>query len=341
VLRYLREACDPSPGMTSIYRGRIAPSPTGYLHLGHAMTFWRAQERARGAGGRLVLRIEDLDRNRCRAEFSGAIIEDLHWFGLEWDEGPDIGGNFASYLQSQRRRYYLDAWKKLRDSGWIYACKCSRKDVAQASLAPHETYVSLGERHEGAAVSNASPARTRRLSRSAAEKPAFLVPQSVATPEVFFGEPIYPGTCRSLPGTIPRAEAPGGTHWRFRVPDGERFEFVDGRVGKQSAVAGRDFGDFVVWRCDDVPAYQLAVVVDDAAMRISEVVRGEDLLMSTFRQLLLYRALKLRPPKFFHTPLVLDESGKRLTKRHGSLSLRALRESGATTPEELRSLYSL
>jgi glutamyl-tRNA synthetase len=123
------------------------------------------------------------------------------------------------------------------------------------------------------------------------------------------------------------------------VPEGERIEFVDGRVGKQSAVAGRDFGDFVIWRRDDVPAYQLAVVVDDAAMEITEVVRGEDLLMSTYRQLLLYRALNLTAPKFFHAPLVLDESEKRLAKRHGSLSLRALRERRATTPEELRSLY--
>jgi len=132
--------------------------------------------------------------------------------------------------------------------------------------------------------------------------------------------------------------AAAATHWRFRVPDGERIEFVDERVGKQSAVAGRDFGDFIIWRRDDVPAYQLAVVVDDAAMRISEVVRGEDLLVSTFRQLLLYRALDLMPPRFFHAPLVVDESGKRLAKRHGSLSLRALRESGFAA-EELRARY--
>ena len=133
-------------------------------------------------------------------------------------------------------------------------------------------------------------------------------------------------------------QRPLAAHWRFRVPDGERIEFVDERIGRQSAVAGRDFGDFIVWRRDDVPAYQLAVVVDDAAMRISEVVRGEDLLVSTFRQLLLYRALDLMPPRFFHTSLVVDESGKRLAKRHGSLSLRALKESGLA-PEELRARY--
>jgi glutamyl/glutaminyl-tRNA synthetase len=279
---------------SSEYRGRIAPSPTGFLHIGHAMTFWHAQERVRAANGRLVLRIEDLDRDRCRKEFADAISEDLHWFGLDWDEGPDIGGPFAPYVQSERRRYYLEAWEKLRVGGFVYPCQCSRKDVVQASLAPHDENE----------------------------------------------EPIYPGTCR--PASVAAAVSAAGemdlppvtaaatvaTHWRFRVPDGEQIEFIDERVGKQSAVAGRDFGDFIIWRRDDVPAYQLAVVVDDAAMQISEVVRGEDLLMSTFRQLLLYRALDLRPPKFCHTPLVLDKSGKRLAKRHGALSLRALRERG-------------
>src|SRR5438034_752353 len=300
------------------YRGRIAPSPTGFLHSGHAMTFWRAQERAREAGGKLVLRIEDLDRDRGREEFADAIIEDLRWFGLDWNEGPDIGGPFAPYVQSQRRSRYLESWEKLRIGGFIYPCKCSRKDVAEASLAPHDENE----------------------------------------------EPIYPGTCRppylSLASTadgvaaavtaagqgdLPPVTAaatqpkgPAGTHWRFRVPDGERIEFLDARVGKKSAVAGRDFGDFVIWRRDNVPAYQLAVVVDDAAMRISEVVRGEDLLVSTFRQLLLYRALNLTPPKFFHARLVVDESGKRLAKRRGSLSLRALRERGAV-PGELRAHY--
>jgi len=295
------------------YRGRIAPSPTGFLHLGHAKTFWRAQQRARAAGGKLILRIEDLDRDRCRNEFAVAISADLRWFGLDWDEGPDVGGPFVPYVQSARRRFYLKAWEKLCDRGCIYPCKCSRKDVLEASLAPHDENE----------------------------------------------EPIYPGTCRpasvaaavSTAGEIdppPRtsgttaasdtaaARAAMGTHWRFRVPDGERIDFLDQRVGIQSAIAGRDFGDFIVWRRDDIPAYQLAVVTDDAAMQISEVVRGEDLLMSTFRQLLLYRALGLRPPKFYHAPLVVDKSGKRLAKRHGALSLRALRARGAT-PKQLRS----
>jgi glutamyl/glutaminyl-tRNA synthetase len=305
VIRHLGEACETSLEMTSsIYRGRIAPSPTGFLHIGHAMTFWQARERAREAGGKLALRIEDLDRDRCRKEFADAISEDLRWFGFDWDEGPDIGGPFAPYLQSERHRYYFEALEKLRLGGFVYPCKCSRKDVMHASLAPHEE------------------------------------------------EPIYPGTCRprgySAEAAVPAAKTTDlqqairlplrtitTTHWRFRVPDDERIDFLDERVGKQSAVAGRDIGDFIIWRRDDVPAYQLAVVVDDAAMQISEVVRGEDLLMSTFRQLLLYRALDLRPPKFYHAPLVLDESGKRLAKRHRALSLRALRERGAS-PEELR-----
>jgi len=292
------------------YRGRIAPSPTGFLHLGHAKTFWRAQQRVREAGGKLILRIEDLDHDRCRREFADAISEDLRWFGLHWDEGPDVGGPFVPYVQSARRRFYSEALEKLRVGGYVYPCKCSRKDVVQASLAPHDE--------------NEEPIY-----------PGTCRPASVAAAISAVGEmPPRTGAATTASETAP-APTTIATHWRFRVPDGERMDFLDERVGKQSAVAGRDFGDFIVWRRDDVPAYQLAVVMDDAAMQISEVVRGEDLLMSTFRQLLLYRALGLRPPKFYHAPLVVDKSGKRLAKRHGALSLRALRQSGAT-PEELR-----
>ena len=278
------------------YRGRIAPSPTGYLHLGHATTFYRAQERAREANGTLVLRIEDLDPARCRTEFDDAIIEDLRWFGLRWDEGPDLGGPFAPYRQSERLSLYRKALETFRAAGLVYPCSCSRKDVAAASLAPHDENE----------------------------------------------EPIYPGTCRpsqksgrdqptsdyGAAGELVPPEPREDVNWRFRVPDGEEIGFIDGRLGERRAVAGRDFGDFIVWRRDDVPAYQLAVTVDDAAMRISEVVRGEDLLTSTFRQLLIYRALQVKPPTFYHTALVTDASGKRLAKRDESLSLRALRASG-------------
>jgi glutamyl-tRNA synthetase len=268
------------------YRGRIAPSPTGYLHLGHARTFWTAQERARAHQGTLILRNEDLDRARCKSEFVDAMFEDLRWFGFDWQEGPDRGGPFAPYQQSGRFDLYRAALKQLRDRGSIYPCTCSRKDIQQASSAPH------------ADDDN---------------------------------EPLYPGTCRNN-----RQSAIGNRKfsWRFRVPDGKAVEFTDGNFGAQRFVAGKDFGDFVVWRPDDVPAYQLACVADDAAMQITEVVRGADLLLSTARQLLLYRALDLKAPEFFHCPLMTDAAGVRLAKRHATLNLRHLREQGRS-PETL------
>jgi glutamyl-tRNA synthetase len=289
------------------YRGRLAPSPTGYLHLGHARTFWVAAERARAAGGTLVFRNEDLDQQRARPEFVAAMYEDLRWLGLEWQEGPDVGGLFGPYSQSKRREFYLAAWRGLRDARAIYPCTCSRKDLAQAAQAPHD---------------------------DADEAP-------------------YPGTCREkfeagdwASPTERRRDAvatAGGTpalqvSWRFRVPDGEVVRFADALAGRQEYVAGRDFGDFLVWRRDDVPAYQLACVVDDDAMKITEVVRGADLLKSTARQLLLYKVLRLEPPRWAHAPLMVDESGVRLAKRHDALSLRQLRASGRA-PAEVRALF--
>ena len=273
------------------YRGRLAPSPTGYLHLGHAQTFWVAQKRARSKGGALILRNEDLDRARAKNKFVEAMIEDLRWFGLEWSEGPDLGGPFAPYNQSERIAHYVEAFEELRARGMVYPCECTRKDVAQALTAPH------------------------------------------ANEE----EPVYPGTCRNrrrLSATTARA----GINWRFQVPDNERIAFLDTGFGAQSFVAGKDFGDFLVWRKDDLPSYQLAVVVDDAAMRISEVVRGADLLVSTARQLLLYRALRLTPPGFHHCFLVTDARGIRLAKRDDSLALRTLRQAGHV-PAELRTSW--
>jgi len=272
-----------------MYRGRLAPSPTGYLHLGHARTFWTAQERAGAAGGRLVLRNEDLDAQRYRLEFVDAMMEDLRWFGFQWQEGPDCGGPYGPYAQSERGHFYGAALEKLRQGGWIYPCRCTHQDVLRALQAPH-----AGEE-----------------------------------------EPVYPGTCRPKAGSALEIPDAKGANWRFRVPDGEGICFTDGFFGSQQFQAGRDFGDFVVWRRDDVPAYQLAVVVDDAAMRITEVVRGADLLLSTARQLLLYRALELTPPAFYHCPLVTDDSGARLAKRHDALSLRSLRAKGMT-PQKLR-----
>jgi glutamyl-tRNA synthetase len=291
------------------YRGRLAPSPTGYLHLGHARTFWAAYERAREAGGALVLRDEDLDPSRSRAEFAAAMLEDLRWLGVGWDEGPDVGGPFAPYTQSARRSFYLEAWSRLVASGHVYPCVCSRRDIARAAEAPHESPTSDGARTAGA--------------RAASDD-----------------EPHYPGTCRPPAGVAPRAaESPAGLNWRFRVPEGEEVVFEDVRQGRQVFVAGRDFGDFVVWRRDDVPAYQLAVVTDDALMRITEVVRGADLLKSTARQILLQRALGHPTPAYFHCDLVTDERGERLAKRHESLSLRALRAAGLT-PEAVRERFS-
>jgi glutamyl-tRNA synthetase len=269
------------------YRGRLAPSPTGFLHLGHARTFWTAQQRARENGGELILRNEDLDATRFKMEFVDAMLEDLRWFGFEWSEGPDVGGKFAPYNQSERMNFYRATLEKLRAGNFIYPCTCSRKDILAATRAPHANDDD---------------------------------------------EPIYPGTCRNNSKLKIKNSK---FSWRFRVPDGETISFVDGNFGEQKFVAGKDFGDFVVWRHDDVPAYQLACVVDDAAMEISEVVRGADLLVSTARQILLYRALGLTPPKFFHCALMLDEKGERLAKRHDALSLRKLRERGQT-PESLR-----
>lgn len=272
--------------MSRRYRGRLAPSPTGHLHLGHARTFWRAQQRARAAGGTLILRNEDLDRARCKQNFVTAMIEDLRWFGFEWEEGPDVGGPFAPYTQSERVNVYRTWLQRLIAAGHVYPCTCSRKDIASAVTAPHQ-----GDE-----------------------------------------EPVYPGTCRGQ--TLGHL----GTRkfsWRFRVPDGAPVSFTDNALGAQAFVAGRDFGDFIVWRHDGVPAYQLAVVADDAAMQITEVVRGADLLVSTARQILLYRALNYVVPAFYHCELMTDESGVRLAKRHAALSLRALRQAGKT-PEELR-----
>jgi glutamyl-tRNA synthetase len=289
------------------YRGRLAPSPTGYLHLGHARTFWTAQQRAREQGNALILRNEDLDRQRCKPEFVTAMLEDLRWFGFEWQEGPDVGGPHAPYTQSERMPLYRAAFDKLRTGGFLFPCPCSRQDVLRALQAPHQ-----GE-----------------------------------------DEPVYPGTCRNVTGDKWQVTgavgldtagdlAPAARHlspsWRFRVPDGRVVTFTDGHFGPQSFVAGKDFGDFVVWRNDDLPAYQLACVVDDAAMGITEVVRGADLLASTGRQLLLYEALGLVAPAFFHGPLMTDEQGVRLAKRHDALSLRTLRQRGAM-PHELRASW--
>jgi glutamyl-tRNA synthetase len=293
-----------APTPFSSYRGRLAPSPTGYLHVGHARTFWTAWQRARDAGGTLVLRMEDLDGERSRSVYADAAIEDLRWLGIRWHEGPDRGGPCAPYAQSRRHASYVAVWRKLMTGGYLYPCRCSRKDLQAALSAPHESSLPDNANNSTDALND---------------------------------EPVYPGTCRHLQG-VPQMpghtsvdfEKPDGINWRFRVPDGEAIEFEDLNMGPQRFVAGRDFGDFVVWRKEGTPSYQLACVADDAAMGITEVVRGADLLKSTARQILLNRALGFADPDWYHCRLVVDHNGRRLAKRHDSLSLRSLRQRGLT-----------
>jgi glutamyl-tRNA synthetase len=261
-----------------------------------------AAQRSIARGGALILRNEDLDPQRSRQEFVRAMMEDLHWLGIRWSEGPDCGGPCGPYSQSERREHYKEAWRRLRAGGYLYPCYCSRKDLAQAASAPNDADA-----------------------------------DDVDTDHVDTGnEPVYPGTCRDREDDAGSSD-PAGVNWRFRVPGGEAIEFTDLNLGAQRFVAGSDFGDFLVWRRDDVPAYQLAVVVDDMSMRITEVVRGADLLKSTARQILLMRALgqsggefNKGVPDYFHCELLRDAAGVRLAKRHDALSIRQLRENGMT-----------
>jgi glutamyl-tRNA synthetase len=234
-----------------------------------------------------VLRLEDLDTPRVREGSARRILDDLAWIGLDWDEGWDVGGSLAPYQQSARTRLYDEAFERLRESGQVYPCFCTRRDVAAAARAPQ------------------APGEEAR----------------------------YPGTClrRSEAEAARLREAGREPSWRYRVPEDAPEGFEDLSHGRWR---GERPGDFVVRRADGVPAYQLAVVVDDAAMAITEVVRGDDLLASTLRQLLLYRALGLAAPTFGHVPLVLGEDGVRLSKRHRGTTLRELREAGAR-PEEV------
>lgn len=274
--------------MTRPIRGRFAPSPTGDLHLGNARTALLAWLQIRSQGGVFVLRVEDLDPGRSRAEYIDTQLDDLRWLGLDWDEGPDVGGDFGPYLQSERHPLYERALDQLAEQGRLFECYCSRKEIAAAASAPHD-----GD--EG---------------------------------------PVYPGTCRQLsPEERERKSSRRDDALRMDVPD-EAVEFDDLVAGPQQFRPIDETGAFVVRRKDRVAAYQLAVTVDDAAMGITDVLRGADLLSSTARQILIYRALGLIEPNWAHVPLMLGADGQRLSKRHGDVNLGDLRERGVA-PERV------
>ncbi len=265
---------------------RLAPSPTGAQHLGNARTYLLAYWSARRSGAKLILRIEDVDSPRVKPWATQQAIEDLRWLGIDWDEGPDVGGPNAPYIQTERVDLYRDALARLIDANRVFPCICSRKDIAEAGSAPHFE-------HEG---------------------------------------PIYFGPCASwqVGDGLPEE----GTYcWRFRSGS-QRIEFNDLVLGSRSCVPAEALGAFPVTQKNGEPSYQLAVVVDDGAMGITEVVRGNDLVPSTFRQIELYEALSLSQPVFAHVPLVLGTDGRRLAKRHGDTRLSHYREQGVR-PEQI------
>ena len=254
-------------------RGRLAPSPTGFLHLGNAWAFLLAWLACRSKGGSLVLRMAD------------AIIRDLRWLGLDWDEGPDVGGPAGPYTQSARMELYADALNRLDRAGHTYPCYCTRKELRTLAGAPH--------------VGDAGAA--------------------------------YPGTCRNLPPER-RAELEASGRRpciRLHCPS-QSYVFEDAVFGPFRMTLEACGGDFALRRSDGVIAYQLAVVVDDGLMGITQVVRGEDLLVSTPRQLALFDLLGYPRPAYMHLPLLCDPEGERLAKRHASLTLASLRDAGVS-----------
>lgn len=265
------------------YRGRIAPTPSGFLHLGHLQTFKTALSRARKFGGVLVFRMEDLDEMRCKKEYASAAVEDLKLAGLEWDEGIGKGGQFAPYKQSERGNFYWEKLKKLALMGMAYPCSASRSQIKKLSLPPRERSES------NLAFSDNEPLFPKEL------RPKNF--PSGKNLEIFLASPDAKKT-----------------NWRFLVKGNESVSFCDGNFGEISFVSGEDFSDFLIWRKDGFAAYELAVVSDDADMKISEVVRGADLLKSTARQLAIYKSLKLSPPKFFHCEILKGAKGEKISK---------------------------
>ena len=272
----------------SVIRGRLAPSPTGYAHLGNAWAFLLAWLAARSSAGQVVLRIEDIDPQRSRPEYTAALIEDLSWIGLDCDFGPDkttaASGPTGPFEQGRRSQHYAAAIAQLERAGLTYPCFCTRKELRSMAGAPH--------------VDDA-------------------------------GAP-YQGTCRNLTPAQQKAHLAAGRRpcLRLRCPEGP-INFTDTVLGEQSHTLAEYGGDFALRRSDGVVAYQLAVAVDDALMGINQVVRGRDILISTPRQIALLKLLGYGAPAYAHVPLLLDAEGQRLAKRHQSLALRNLRQTGA------------
>ena len=275
--------------------GRFAPSPSGRIHLGNILCCLLAWLSARQKGGRVILRIEDLDIARCPRRYGEQMCRDIRWLGLDWDEGPVIGGPSGPYEQSRRTALYQAALRRLEAQGLVYPCFCTRAELHAASAPPRED-----------------------------------------------GQVVYPGTCRGLTAeqAAERARRTGrAPALRLWVPK-EEITFTDGHMGEYREWLPADCGDFLLRRSDGIFAYQLAVVVDDAAMGVTEVVRGADLLASTPRQLLLYRLLGLEAPAFYHFPLLLGSDGQRLSKRNADAGLDTLGER-YTAPEILGKLAYL
>ncbi len=261
--------------------GRLAPSPTGRLHLGHARTFLLAWLAARSGGGRLILRVEDIDASRVRPGMVKAAMEDLRWIGLDWDEGPDVGGPHAPYEQSRRLDDYATALERLKQSEQVYPCTCTRAEIARFASAPHSE-------EEG---------------------------------------PSYPGLCAHRCAADCEALGDRPFAWRFRVPSRE-VSWEDLYRGPCRLDPAKVGGDFLLGRSGGSPSYQLAVVCDDAAMGVNQVIRGDDLVTSTPRQILLFRALGWDVPGFGHVPLAVTLEGRRLAKREQSIKLTTLRQQG-------------